>query len=258
MSGANLDRYRSNPVLLDTHDRHSLSSVIGRTEVRVEGRNLIARAYYAPTPSGDQAWALVEGGFVRGMSVGYTVDPTKVKRIRAGETDGDGASAVEGPASIVNGWELAEISNVPVPADADAVRRAFYDGIPQLKERPVSEKLTRAMGAAQPPAHGDNETPPKADEQERSKVTDLSEEILARRIRGITPRGLEGEADFCILSGYSVEKAREHLLAKYAEKHQPIGTPEPSADAPTDAKRAQTLPPEVTDDVLVRSLENLQ
>ena len=129
MKGARLGRFRKNPVVLDSHNRHDLASVIGKAEVKVEGRELHTTITYAPTERGELAWSLVRDGFVRAVSVGYSINPLKVKRLREGEHDGSGDSRVEGPATVVGEWELHEISNVPVPADADAVKRDFYDSL---------------------------------------------------------------------------------------------------------------------------------
>jgi phage head maturation protease len=124
-SGVRLERYSKNPILLDSHDRSSLDCVIGRADVKIDGLRILATTTYADTDRAETAWRLVKGGFVRGMSIGYAINPDKVRKLRKGESDGEGDSKVEGPASIVNEWELLEISNVPVPADEDAVRRAL-------------------------------------------------------------------------------------------------------------------------------------
>jgi hypothetical protein len=128
MSGVKLARYQKNPVLLDSHNRSDLGSVIGKCEVRVEGRKLIAQAMYADTDRAEQAWRLVKGGFVRAVSIGYQVNRHKVRKLRKGDFDGEGDSRIEGPASIVDEWELLEVSNVPIPADEDAIRRGYAEG----------------------------------------------------------------------------------------------------------------------------------
>lgn len=137
MAGVDLGRYKRNPVLLDSHNRFELGSVIGSCTVRVEGRKLIAVARYADTERGEQAWKLVKGGHVRAMSIGYDIDAGSVRKLREGETDGEGDGQINGPASVVNRWTLLEISNVPVPADADAVRARFLGSLtPSAGARP--------------------------------------------------------------------------------------------------------------------------
>lgn len=122
MSGCDLSDYAKNPVVLDSHRRESIDDVIGTAEARVEGAELVADVDYLNDKDGDRAWAKVQAGAIRTVSVGYEIDPTSVRRVRAGET----FEGVEGPAIVVGRWRLIEISNVPVPADADAVRRDFY------------------------------------------------------------------------------------------------------------------------------------
>lgn len=268
MSGARLQRYRKNPVVLDSHNRHGLDSVIGKSDVKVdkEKRELHATIQYAPTPAGEQAWALVRGGFVRAVSIGYAVNPRSVRRLRDGETDGEGDAQITGPASIVREWELFEVSNVPVPADQDAVRRAFYDSIPLGEKEPVMDKLTRAMGDSTPP-----ETAAPAPTTSTANVAnsvvrldELAEERAARsfeakkrQVLAFTPRGLEAEAEACLLEGLDVEATRRRLLEIRTARLKPVGTPEPkeAPKAPEGATASRQWPAEVTDDVLAQSLK---
>lgn len=131
MSGARLDRYLTNPIVLDTHKRESIDDLIGKATVTIDEkrRELLAEIEYAPTPRGDRAWDLVKGGFLRACSIGYGVVEETIVRLRAGEFDGVGDARVEGPALIANDWVLSEISNTPIPADANALRRTFYAGL---------------------------------------------------------------------------------------------------------------------------------
>lgn len=123
MGGAKLTRFAKNPVFLDTHNRDSVSCVLGKVEARVEGLELIARVEYATHERAQVAWDLVDGGFVRAVSVGYL--PLVERELRKGETDGD----LVGPGVIVLEWDLFELSQCSVPADENAlVRRAAGDG----------------------------------------------------------------------------------------------------------------------------------
>ena len=122
MSGCDLARYKGNTIVLDSHRRGSISDVIGCGKAEISKGRLLVRVRYAKTPLGEEAWQLVKGGFLRAVSIGYAVNPDKVRRVREGET----VDGVEGPALIVDEWELLEVSNVPVPADAEAVKRDVY------------------------------------------------------------------------------------------------------------------------------------
>jgi len=279
MSGIDLTRYEKNPVLLDTHGRYGLDSVIGSCSTKIQGRKLYATATYADTERGENAWRLVRDGHVRAMSIGYSVNPKKVTRLGEGSFDGEGAARVKGPCTIANEWQLLEISNVPVPADEDAVRRDFYQNI--LKENLVADNqsnrgvIDRAMASAQPAevAAVAIDTPVQT-APVRAVVAgqgDMEEERAARRhealrrsVAAITPRGLEGAAEDCLLRGLDLAQTRAKLLEAQAARYQPVGTLEPSA-VPTRteiearaAGQAQAgLPDYVTDEVLVRGLENL-
>lgn len=273
MSGVRLGRFRKNPVVLDTHNRYGLDSVIGRADVRVDkdARQLHATIEYAPTAAGEQAWRLVEGGFVRAVSIGYAVNPAKVTRLREGESDGEGDARVEGPAAVVREWELLEISNVPVPADEDAVRRAFFDSLPEEGTMERGINFTDAMGERGEAVPAPKPAPaPVAAPAPKAPVYDETPEERAARVLeankraalAICPRGLESVAEAAVLEGLPVEKIRERLLKAQAERLKPVGTPEPiepEAEAQGGDERAEKpLPAWVTDDVLLRSLENLR
>jgi len=123
MSGARLERFRKNPIVLDAHARDTVLSVIGQAVIKVDGLVLTADIHFAKTARAETAWTLVQAGFLKATSIGYR--PSKVRVLAEGEMDGSGDSMVTGPARIVNEWELYEISLVPVPADANALRRCL-------------------------------------------------------------------------------------------------------------------------------------
>lgn len=144
MSGAAIERYKLNPVVLDSHDRTAVGAIVGRADVTVSGRQLLATVAFAKTGRGDDAWALVRGGFLRATSIGYRA--IQGFRLPAGETDGDGDGVVTGPATIVTNWELLEVSVVPVPADANALVRSRGMTAAERGELPVSDDdLIRAL-----------------------------------------------------------------------------------------------------------------
>lgn len=271
--GVNLKRYRKNPVVLDAHDRSSLAAVIGKGDVQVDGRQLLVNITYAPTERGEMAWTLVKEGFVRAVSVGYGINRDKVKRIARGETDGEGDSLVQGPALIVREWELLEVSNVPVPADAAAVKRSFYESLngsesdsskDDRRETPMLNGITQAMSG------GVSQTPPQTNESTPTPVVaaapkkdEISEELRARRaeanrreVVAITPRGLEAEAEALMLDGLSVDEIRTKLKEKLAARNKPVGTSEPAplVNGNTPSNQAK-WPTELSDDVLLRSLK---
>lgn len=257
VKGFDLSRYERNPVLLDTHQRYDLSKVIGSCSVRKVGRQLVARATYAKNEAGENAWQLVKDNHVRAMSIGYMVNPDKVTRLREGQFDGEGDARVEGPCTISNETTLLEISNVPVPADEDAVRRSFYDNI---QEKPMPPENTSVIARAMvEPAPQVAQTAPVAPASNPAPSSNPSpflttREMTRRDVLAITPRGLEPCAEDCLLRGLDLEATRAVLLREHAKRYTPLGTPE--AAPPTEP--AKGLPDWLTDEVIVRSFENMQ
>ncbi len=102
-----------------------MTSILGQaTAVTREGPQLLFAVRFDTTPEGEAAWQRVQSGSLRTVSVGYAVH--EFEEVRVGQTNTRGAEPVEGPAVIVTDWELFELSMVPVPADAEAVKRSFY------------------------------------------------------------------------------------------------------------------------------------
>lgn len=106
MDNLDLERFRSNPVVMYGHDYWGRGSLpIGRAEnIEIDGSTLLADTIFDPD---DDFAATVErkyrGGYLNAVSVGFDlrdVDP---------ET------------GVPSSWELIEYSAVPVPLDPDAI-----------------------------------------------------------------------------------------------------------------------------------------
>ncbi|NWN89191.1 MAG: HK97 family phage prohead protease [Micrococcaceae bacterium] len=102
MSGANLDRFRSNPVILPNHDYSQ--KPIGRAEnVSIEDGQLKADAVFdVDGTDGADYDRLYRKGFLNAVSIGFDVK----------DMDSEGA---------VTKWEMIEFSAVSVPLDPSAV-----------------------------------------------------------------------------------------------------------------------------------------
>lgn len=277
MSGLDSRRYRANPVLLDAHDPSTIDNVLGSAVlVEVEGRELVARFRFAKTKKGQDALDLVNDGHLRGASIGYLVDPAKVRRLRPGEHDGEGEARVEGPCAVVPAWEITEISMAPVPADKDALlRRSLFQetnvnypthsGAPASgAPAPSTPTVAPPAPAISPPAGQPGAPPPAAEARGQiiafpgdPKTVSLPslpltpEETRARDIRALAPEGFREVADRLVLEGVTVEEARKRLLAAVTAQSAPLGTPEP---APSSTKKRE-WPAEVTDDLFSRSMK---
>lgn len=237
MQGVDLKRYNRNPVFLDSHNREGTSDVIGRTEIKVENNQLIAKVFYANTEKALEVWSLVKDGFVKAVSVGYF--PRKRKILDDGEEDELNGKTINGPATIAREWELFELSQVPVGADADALKRGlinenltrddareiidiletrFFD-----KENEMVDKLENENEAAE------ETSAEEGAETQAAAVPDVDEPVIDRRqgILDICPRGLEDVADELVLDGKTtVEEARAVFKKKLDQSRQTIGSPE--------------------------------
>ncbi len=265
IGGLNLDRYRKNPVVLDTHNRWEAGGVVGRSKVTVEKRELVAEITFAETKRAEEVWQLVKTKFLKTLSIGFL--PQKTLDLADGEKDGRGQHQVVGPARVVQESELYEISVVPVPADPDTVRREFL-AAQQINER--LERLENSMpgkpndDSSQPDAPNETRAqdgkPDDASQAAPSKtdapvIEPTADELRRRDILAITPSDMTPVAERCILEGKTVEEARAAMLEELANRQAPAGTPEPEQPEGGDDKGKKG--PEVKDlddSTFVRSL----
>ncbi|HLF05232.1 MAG TPA: HK97 family phage prohead protease [Dehalococcoidia bacterium] len=119
--GWQIESYQRNPVFLWAHDY--ARPVIGRAAaVWREPDRLVARMEFAPTEFAREVAALYQGGYQRGVSVGFR--PIQYEERRHEKT-----GAFLGIRFLEQ--ELLEVSAVPVPANRSALRRAL-DQAPRL------------------------------------------------------------------------------------------------------------------------------
>lgn len=110
LDGWELDNYRRNPVVIDSHNYGGIENIVGTaSEVRQTERGLEVDISFNMTPRGRLAEQLVEEGNLRAVSVGFISKEM--------EWDSKGA----GPAKHTK-KELLEISVVAVPANPEALR----------------------------------------------------------------------------------------------------------------------------------------
>lgn len=234
IDGMDLSRYAKNPVVLDSHDRYSIESIIGRADMKKEGRQLIADVTFAQTDKGEQAFSLVKSGMLNAGSVGFIPDRASIRELTDGEEDGEGEYAIKGPGRILKKSQLFEFSLCPVPADPDALRRSLHK-----EDRSMEVKKEVATPAPQAPAN-------EPDDRSVYKVT--------RDIRALAGDNehLQSIAERCILEGKDVDTARKEMLAEHTKRSAPVGTPEAPKEEKKEEKKDEKR--EVTDDVLCRTL----
>lgn len=115
-AGWQLDAYRRNPVILDSHRYGSIDDILGKA-VRVEPmpEGLEVDVEFTDTEKGRMARRMVEDGFLRTVSVGFRSLGRK-PGMRAGEP------------MTHTAMELLEVSMVAIPANRDAVRLRGVEG----------------------------------------------------------------------------------------------------------------------------------
>jgi HK97 family phage prohead protease len=115
-SGGEFDRFRANPVMLNSHDERG---VIGRWHnLTIEGSTLQAEAEF----DADDAEALkisgkVERGFIKGASMGLIILDAEMREL-----------PVLGYQVVITRWELLEASPVAVPSNKGALRLYAKNG----------------------------------------------------------------------------------------------------------------------------------
>ena len=224
MGGVRLERYMANPVFLDSHNGTSIGNVLGSaSSVRVEGRELITRMRFAESGKGRLAWDLVRQGHVRAVSIGYRVNPDSVKRLRAGEKDGE----IMGPCAVVNEWELFETSLVPVPADEDAL----------VRDASESTTTSVAMGSWSFPQSVpflSSVTAPRSFGSENDSVENTAEQFT------LPFTANEGEGDCRERASTKPDEPEGHMadLKKPDEKPADVPAPKP-AEKPVEARASE-------------------
>jgi phage head maturation protease len=121
VEGWDLTQYKKNPVMLFGHN--SREPPIGTTDVRIEGKQLLADATFLPegvSDFADEIWRIVDAGALRAMSVGFL--PTAMPTAIWAEDDPEHEGWPTG--YEFNGQELLENSVVPVPANPAALALA--------------------------------------------------------------------------------------------------------------------------------------
>ena len=115
VEGWHFDSYMRNPVFLWAHNY--ARPAIGRAlEVWKEPHELLARVEFAPTDFAQEVASLYQGGYQKGVSVGFR--PLKYALRRDPQTGAFlGIDFLE--------QELLEVSAAPVPANQNALRKAL-------------------------------------------------------------------------------------------------------------------------------------
>jgi len=231
MEGIDLNRYAKNPVVLDSHNRDRAAAVIGKATTEMEGRDFVAHITFAPTEEGQKVYTLVRGDFIRTLSVGFL--PRKKHDVGDGEERILGDRTISGPARIIDEWELYEISVVPVPADAEAIKRSLKDSyfLLDAKEHKMADDIVEDV--VEDEAVADEVTPDEEVKEEEVKEEEDTEDEAADDGEAIMALGrsigLESDAKYAVVAGLSLDEARAQFKAKLDEVDNAVNTVEPVA-----------------------------
>ncbi len=119
-AGAVLDDYRKNPVVMYGHDYHSLP--IGKNiwvKATKDGHGLVAKTEYANHAQADEIYQYRKDGFPLGQSIGFA--PIEWEDHKKGAME-------DGRRRTYTKWALLEYSDVPIPANPDALQLAISKG----------------------------------------------------------------------------------------------------------------------------------
>lgn len=190
-SAIDLSRLIAAPVL-DSHDRFSINSVIGRVEsARVAGNKLVGVFKFSDGPEGQAAKRKVAEGMIRSVSVGYELIEVDDKRNAEGDTE-----------RHVTKWRPYEISLVSVPADPKATIRSKE----QNRMDPEEENITV-------------ENPP-IETRSRSQTTDrrFERQIEQLRTQAIGAGLAEADLDEMFDDVRTIDEARGAVFDALADR----------------------------------------
>lgn len=140
LDGWDFAAFEANPVILDGHDYYSgCKAVVGRgvAPLRRTEKGWEIDVEFAPTDEGKRVEMLVDGGFIKAVSVGFI--PKKIERVKG-----------EPPKHTEK--ELLEISVVPIPSNREARRVAGFAQTLAIGHADNIRYLTPADFSNRPPA----------------------------------------------------------------------------------------------------------
>lgn len=233
MSGAD---FPAQVPFLDSHNRYSVENQLGSLrDLRVEGPELHATAFFSETGRAADAFVKVREGHLTDLSVGYAIDDAVW--IPDGETAFVDGRTFTGPLRVVRKWRVKEGSLTPIGADEQAKIRsaAFPDDQPFTTEAAFmpgdknkdSDEQTRAT----PPAPASTAAPHAEDKQAADAPADdagaAARAAYAEMVSLGNRHGCPDFAERAIRDGMTLDAFRAALLDRIsseAERHAPAHT----------------------------------
>lgn len=248
-SHVRLDRFKNGAPVLKDH-RATLENMIGVIEkASVRNGEGTATVRFSEREDADAVFKDVQGGIIRNISIGYVKH--KIEKLKKQNPDDE----KEVPVYRVIDWEPFELSFLPVGADAGATVRNMdqelfsceienltVEGSEMAQEnegkrnQPEDEGAVSAKTENQENEVRTMENKPKVDEAKIREDAAAAERKRAEDIRAAVKLAkLEGElADDMVSRGITVDKAREEILSKLAEKDKESETRSANVSAGED------------------------
>ncbi len=124
-SGLKLERFHKNPVVLFMHDPYT---VVGKSLWQKIGKNsIVASTRFAQTELAEDVFQLYAGGFLKGWSIGMEWQSIERRDLKPGDLKKRPDWA--GARSVITSAEIIEYSAVSIPANPDALNRAYAKGM---------------------------------------------------------------------------------------------------------------------------------
>ncbi len=126
-TGVNLKRHNKNPVVLFMHDPKAIVGKAVWTKLSADKRSIVAKTVFAKTELAEEVFQLIKGRFLRAWSIG--MDPSTASGRELTEKDVRKRNEWAGGRFIIEKSDLLEFSAVSIPANEDALNRAYGEGL---------------------------------------------------------------------------------------------------------------------------------
>jgi hypothetical protein len=140
------DRFRKNPVVLFMHDPFGFPIGTSMWQ-KVNKRDVLAKTRFAEHDFADEVFKMYVGGFLKGWSLG--MDPMSVQRREIRPDDVRKRKDWAGARYIIEAAEVVEYSAATIPANEDALNRAFAKGMFQ-KVQPIWRFRWKGLDTVRP------------------------------------------------------------------------------------------------------------
>ena len=233
--------------LIDSHDRSSISKVLGSVRsIQAEDGRVVGDLYFNKSYRGKSARESVDDGDVNGVSVGYSI--LEKSFVPKGKTRAIEGRQYTGPINVVTAWEAREVSLVVVPADENArvmsrakqtlekyfgasASEAHHEGESAMADKSPQEEARSAPAPAEVPtehtrgsedvktasvtaATPTGPTPEEVLQSERSRVSEINR--LGRQL------GNRELADSLIEGNVSIAEAKDRFLSELSKRSAPV------------------------------------